>query len=455
MYSFDDTGNAERFIDCFGEVVRYGYVNKKWFYYDGRRWISDYVGATLRMIDQTVEAMGKDLQLYLAKCEDIKEAEAVEKAFNKHVKASRSNNRKTAMLKQSAQSVPVLPEDFDRHKLLLNVPNGTVDLNTGQIQTHNRNDFITKVTYTEYKQHSAPRWELFLDEIFGGDRELIRYIQKAVGYSLTGETSEDCVFFCFGQGRNGKSTFLEAIRWILGDYAANIQPESIMVKAMSSSNTGDIARLRGARFVTCSEPGEGMRLNEGLVKQLTGGDVITASKKYEDEFEFHPEFKLWMSTNHKPIIRGTDLGIWSRVRLIPFTQTFALKDCDKALPHKLRQEAPGILQWAVEGCLLWRSEGLALPAAIQQATDEYRGEMDVLSAFISDCCHTGYGETKAADLFQAYLKWAAENNEYKMTNTRFGREIRGRFERVKKEKGLVYLNVKLTDEYKSYNVSIG
>lgn len=279
------------------------------------------------------------------------------------------------------------------------------------------------------------------------------FVQKCVGYSLTGSTEEHCAFFCYGTGRNGKSTFLDIISEALGDYAVNIQPETIMVRQAHSGPTSDIARLRGARFVTTVEPNEGARLNEGLLKQLTGADKVTASKKYEDEFEFVPEFKLWMAINHKPTIRGTDLGIWSRIRLIPFDVQIPEEQIDRRLKYRLREEMPGILAWAVEGNLLWRKEGLKPPQAVLNANSEYKGEMDVLAAFLDARCVAG-GETEAGDLFRAYSEWAKESNEYEMSSTKFGREMGKRFEKRVSQGKRYYQGISLIKPTQEYSIII-
>ena len=385
------------------------------------------------------------------------DTDAVEKNYIKHLKQSRANRSKESMIKESQHHVPITPDVLDTHKSLLNTPNGIVNLKTGELQPHDCKKFITKITNCEYTDKiDHPLWDLFLDDTFGGDRDLIRYIQKSVGYSLTGSTQEQCAFFCYGTGRNGKSTFLETISDALGDYVTNIQPETIMVKPGTTGPTSDIARLKGARFVNSAEPNEGVRLNEGLVKQLTGGDKVTASRKYENEFEFYPEFKLWMSTNHKPVIRGTDVGIWRRICLIPFTVCIPKEKVDKNLKYKLHQELPGILKWAVDGCLMWQKEGLEQPQAVKQATAEYRSEMDVISAFIAECCIIGGNVVeRAKPLFQAYAKWAKENNEYEMKSTKFGIELGKRFEKYHTRSGWYYRGIALTSEYKPYQVKIG
>ena len=342
--------------------------------------------------------------------------------------------------------MPIMPFQLDKHKMAFNVPNGTLSLKSGQLVPAKRDYFITKFSPVEFTDNAdCPMWRRFLDDIFGGDRELIRYIQKAVGYSMTGDTSEQCVFFLYGTGRNGKSTFLDVLREIFGDYVSNIQPETIMVKnSMGNGINSDIARLKGARMVTTVEPNEGVRLNEGLIKQLTGDDAVTARKLYGNEFEFKPEFKLWMATNHKPIIRGTDDGIWRRIHMIPFTVQIPADKVDRQLKSKLEREYPAILRWAVEGCLLWQREGLKQPRAVLDMTREYRREMDVISGFLDDRCEVGEGfSAKSSELYAAYSAWCESNTEFKMSNTKFSVEMDKRFPKTKRQDGMYFSGVKL------------
>ena len=444
LYSFDDTGNAMRFVDLFGDKVRYNYTDKRWIYYDGRKWCTDLTGTVKRLADKSVEAMEAEAQVYAEM--DEEEGGDMTKAFQKHVKASRSNRSKRAMLDEVTHYVPVLPQHLDTHKIYINTPAGVIDLRDGTLHDHAPEQYITKITSVEYSPNAdCPKWLSFLDDIFMGDKDLIRYIQKAVGYSLTGSTSEQCVFFLFGTGRNGKSTFIDVIRDIVGDYAANIQPETIMVrKTGGNAINSDIARLKGARLVTSVEPNEGMRINEGLLKQLTGEDVVTARKLYGDEFEFKPEFKLWVSTNHKPIIRGTDTGIWRRIHLIPFTVQIPENKIDRRLKYKLAAEMPGIFRWAVDGCLLYQREGLKMPRAVADSFKEYRREMDVISAFIEDCCVTGKGcSVQSSQLYAAYCKWSEQGNEYTMSATKFSVEVGKRFEKIKTTKCNYYSGITL------------
>lgn len=441
LYSLDDMGNAKRFIDLFGEDFRYNYTDRTFLYWDGCRWASDQTGAAERAADISVEAMSAEAEWY-EKSDD----EDATKAFRKHIKASRSNKSKTNMLKEVQHNMPITPRQLDRHSMAFNVPNGTLSLKSGELVPAKREHFITKLSPVEYTDKSdCPMWRRFLDDIFGGDRELIRYIQKAVGYSMTGDTSEQCVFFLYGTGRNGKSTFLDVLREIFGDYVSNIQPETIMVKnSMGNGINSDIARLKGARMVTTVEPNEGVRLNEGLIKQLTGDDAVTARKLYGNEFEFKPEFKLWMATNHKPIIRGTDDGIWRRIHMVPFTVQIPVDKVDRQLKSKLEREYPAILRWAVEGCLLWQREGLKQPRAVLDMTREYRREMDVISGFLDDRCEVGEGfSAKSSELYAAYSAWCEANTEFKMSNTKFGVEMEKRFARSKRKDGNYFSGLRL------------
>lgn len=455
LYSLDDTGNAERMFVNYGNRLRYSYVEKAWYYWDERRWCRDITGTIDRVADDSLDVMQSELEIY--KQIDQRDPSqsgqsSMEKAFQRHIKTSRSSKAKTAMKKELQHKVPIVLNQFDRDKYALNTPSGIIDLKEGCILPHDIEKYITKLTGTGISDNDCPQWRSFLDTIFCGDREMIRYIQKAIGYSLSGSTSEQCVFFLYGTGRNGKSTFLDTIRAMMGDYAANAQPETIMV---SQKNTGsarsDIARLKGARFVTTVEPNEGMRLDEGLIKQLTGGDPVTARFQYSQEFEFTPEFKIWMATNHKPIIRGTDTGIWRRIHLIPFTAAIPENKVDRNLPYKLRKELPAVLKWAVDGYALYKSEGLRMPAAVKNAVEDYRREMDVISAFLNACCTVGSGSEQSSALYAVYCRWASDNNEYKMSHTRFTTELlkKDGISRERKRDGIAITGLNIQEFYRN------
>lgn len=451
-FSYDDTGNAERFVQRYRDNTRYSYTNKCWYFYDGKQWVTDTTGQIKRLLDAVVEEM-KNEDVYVADGMDEEEAE---KAFLKHVKASRSNRGKTSMLKEVEHHLPVSPDDFDRDKSAFNAQNGYIDLIGGTLNEHSRKKMFTKISNVEFTDKTdCPRWLDFLNEIFEYDQELIDFIQKSVGYSLSGSTREQCMFILFGNGRNGKSVFLDIINDILGSYATNIQPQTLMVKQQTSGANSDIARLKGARLVTTTEPNDGVRLDEGLVKQLTGGDKVTARHLYGNEFEFEPEFKIWMATNHKPIIRGTDDGIWRRMKMIPFKYQIPDHRVDKNLKYKLRKELPAILNWAVEGALKWQKEGLKNPRVVEEANKEYRTEMDVIELFMQECCAIDESYSiQAKVLYQTYKDWAKENNQYEMNNTRFGKEMGQKFGKHKTHGQIKYFGLMINDEYDQKTFSI-
>ncbi len=449
MYRFDDTGNAERLCDNFGNVLRYCYIDKKWLFYSNGKWFYDNIGCNRKFADAATNILEREYPLYA-------DDEKIEKAFHKHLSKSRSYTGKTNMLHEAEHLLPILPSHMDKNTAVFNCVNGMADLRTGKLIPHSREAFITKQSAIKFDPDAPPpeKWLEFLDTTFGEDKELIEYIQKAVGYSLTGSTAEQCAFFLYGTGRNGKSTFLEIIRNIMGDYATNIQPQTIMINSKAgNAPTSDIARLKGARFVTSVEPNAGMMIDEGLLKQLTGDDIVTARKMFSEEFEFKPEFKIWMATNHKPIIRGTDTGIWRRIHMIPFEIQVPEDKVDRHLKYKLSKESSSILKWAVDGCIKWKAEGLKMPKKIADAVKEYKHEMDVISAFVDNCCVVGEGEEKASRLYYAYAQWADENNEYKMSSTKFGAELAKRYNKSKTRNGAFYKGISLNDEY-NYSISI-
>ncbi|MEW4150061.1 phage/plasmid primase, P4 family [Bacillus thuringiensis] len=453
FYSYDDTGNAKRLTDTYGEVIRYSYIRKNWYFYDGKIWMIDQQGMMKKIADKVIEKM-KEEPVYVPEGENEEE---MTKALQKHLKSSRGSQKKTNMIKESEHLLPIQPHEFDCEPDLFNVQNGYLDLQTGKLHEHDKTKFFTKVSSVEYTDKmDCPLWMDFLHQIFDGDQQLIEYIQRAIGYSLSGSTEEQVMFILHGNGRNGKSVFLDVIIEIFGNYATNIQPQTIMVKQQSSGANSDIARLDGARLVTTTEPNEGVRLDEGLVKQLTGGDQVTARFLYENEFDFMPQFKLWMATNHKPIIRGTDDGIWRRLAIIPFTVQIPKVQVDKRLKHKLRREVRAILHWAVEGYMKWRKDGLQEPQVIQDQREEYRTEMDAIEAFIEECCECEVqGKVQAKTLYQIYRDWASENGQYMMSNTKFGREMGKKFHKYKGSDGNYYTGIELLEEYEKPFLKLG
>ena len=445
-YDMTDSGNAQRMLDAFGGTIHYIYSRKKWMYWTGKVWQLDETGEIKKLADMIVEKL-KEEAAY----------EQDEKTREKKLKfASRTANStgKTAMVTetQHLEGIPLMQDDFDYCLDLLNCQNGIIDLSNGELTEHDSEKLMSKICICECETDSyekPERWTQFIDEVTNGDKDLARYLQKCVGYSLTGSIKEQCAFFLYGLGNNGKSTFLDVISDILGTYAMNVQPETLMMKKYGDNGAGtQIARLRSARMVTVEEPTEGVRLNEGLLKQLTGGGKLTCRFLYGDEFEYVPEFKLWVATNHKPVIQGTDFGIWRRIRLIPFEVNIPADKVDKQLKHKLLGEKSKILRWAVDGAILYHQEGLEPPECVLESTAEYKAEMDLVATFMEACVQIDYTSPEripANEIYAIYTSWARENNEYVMTSRRFFGEFKKKVPKSRRiSTGIVYENIMLT-----------
>jgi len=446
--SYDDTGNADRFIDRYGNLYKYSYIANKFYIYDGMKWKIDDKGSIRKLIDEMIESIKNEKVLH---SEDVTEEEARE-VFQKFYKKTRGTQAKKNIMNELMHRRPATPDDFDKDDMLINVANGYIDLTSRELYKHDINKMFSQITNTDYTEKMQPAvWLDFLNDIFAGDQKVIRYIQKALGYSLTGSTREQIMFILFGKGRNGKSIFVEVISEILGDYSNNMQAKSLMVKKNDNVNT-DIARLSKARFVTSSEPNEGFRFDEGLIKQLTGGDKVTARFLYAEEFEYTPKFKIWVSTNHKPIIRGTDDGIWRRLVLIPFDVQIPEEKVDKDLKYKLLREAPAILNWMAEGAYMWMQEGLAMPEKLKEAVQKYRNEMDTLGQFIEDCCKVDKNSSeKVSNLHQAYKTWSNDN----LTSTKvlgmksFSQKMEERFVKESRRDANYFIGIEI-DNKKSF-----
>lgn len=452
-YDRTDTGNAQRLHDKYKDNIKYSYVRKKWYYWTGKVWTVDNTGEIKKLADNIVN----DLKKEAFSEPDAENQEDMLKWANR----TASSKGKEAMIKetQHLEGIPILTDDMDAYTDYLNCQNGIINLRNGELIPHDSNFLMSRISYAEYDNKSGKKpvlWLKFLDEITNGDKDLQRYLQKCVGYSISGSIREQCAFFLYGIGNNGKSTFLDTIADLLGSYSANVQPETIMLKKNGDGGANsDIARLKSVRFCTSEEPADGVRLNEGLMKQLTGGGKVTCRFLYGDEFEYTPEFKIWIGTNHKPVIRGTDVGIWRRIRLIPFEVNIPKEKVDKNLKYKLRKELPQIMKWAVDGCLLWQREGIEPPQVVQDATKEYKVEMDILATFVESCISIDYDtdfKVKATDLYDLYTLWANSNKEYVMTGRKFFNEIQKKLpEKTRTGAGIMYGKIRLTDYATSLN----
>ena len=449
QYDMTDTGNAHRLKDKFGNVIKYSYNRKKWYFWDGKKWVIDDMGEIKKLADEICEDLKREAW-------QIQDEELQEQAL-KFAKRTASSSAKEAMIRecQHLEGIPASPDDFDSFIDFLNCQNGVVNLKNGELIPHDASFMMSKICNCDYdiKKKKPKLWLKFLNDITNGDKDLQDYIHKSIGYSLCGSNREQCAYFLYGMGNNGKSTFLDTIADMLGGYASNAQPDTLMLQSKLGSLGGgansDIARLKSARFVTCEEPTEGVRLNEGLLKQLTGGSKVTCRFLYGDEFEYTPEFKIWVATNHKPTVRGTDVGIWRRIKLIPFEVNIPKSKVDKNLKYKLRQEFPQILAWAVEGCIKWQQEGLSEPAKVLDATKDYKQEMDLIAGFVEQCIVIDYTSAEpvmANELFNLYSKWAKANNEWEMSSKKFFMEIAKKLpEKKRNSKGIVYGQIRFTD----------
>ena len=407
-YGWNDAGAARLFMDTCGDCVQYAADRKKWLFYDGCRWDPDGENAVKEKLKQLADA----LTVYgLRDVPDDKRAD-----FLKYAAKWQQLRQRETILKDAASVRPVKTDIFDRLPHVLNVQNGTIDLNDFTLKPHAAGDMLSRCAAVAYDPTAtAARWLQFIDEITAGDRETARYIQKAAGYALTGDTMHECLFILYGAtSRNGKSTLLETLAAMMGDYAAAANPETFTKKDRVNDNapSEDLARLAGVRFVTVSEPPRGMELNAALVKTLTGRDNIKARRLYESSFEFVPAFKLFFNSNHRPRVDDMTVFESERLKMIPFTVHFSQARRDPYLKDTLQRpdSLSGVLNWALDGLRLLRSEGFAMPPAVVQATEEYRRSQDKLMRFIEDCAETGDGyEVPLMELHTAFGNWCSEN----------------------------------------------
>ena len=406
-YDYNDYGNGQRLVDTYASDIRFCNEWRSWMIYNGYRWVEDTYGAMERMAKTIIEQIRDSAYSE----EDEKKQKIILSAVSKT-----GNIKGIKGMIESASTekiVRISSETFDKNKLLLNFKNGTYDLDENKFNKNKPEDYMSKVINGTYDPAATcPRWEQFISEVMGANENLIKFIQRAIGYSLTGSCKEQKMFIAYGVGSNGKSIMMEILRELLNDYSRNIQAESLMMRDNKSGASGDIARLKGARFVTAKESKEGRKLDEALIKEATGADTITARFLYKDEFEFIPEFKLWLATNHKPEITGQDEGIWRRLILIPFNIQFTDKNGNKdpELLNKLKKEMPGIINWCIKGCSIWQKEGLREPKEIIAAVEEYRSESDGLQQFIDDCLIVGPEECITnKNLTEIYNKWGNTN----------------------------------------------
>jgi putative DNA primase/helicase len=418
QFALTDAGNAEMFAYVYKDSLRYDHSRKRWLVWREHWWVEDATDQVYLMAISTAR-----LRLHEAlRMPDGNEKEAA----LRWARASESRSKLLAMLSLS-QSQPALSDTGDKWDSdpdLIGVSNGVVDLRTGSLRAGKPADQITMHLNVPFDPRAlCPRWLRFLLEAFSNDHDLVDFVHRAMGYSLTGETSEQCVFLCYGTGANGKSTFLEIARYLIGPYSCNLPMISFDLKARAAI-PNDIAALVGKRYVTSVETNESAELNEARLKGLTGGDEVTARFFYHEFFGFKPQAKFWLAFNHKPQIADDSHGLWRRLRLIPFLRQFSPEQADKDLLATLKLETPGILAWMVQGCLKWRNEGLEPPASVARATEEYKEESDLLADFLEERYIKSPGAWESAgQVFSNYQKHTIENSDTPMSRPAFTRRM--------------------------------
>jgi putative DNA primase/helicase len=436
LFALTDLGNAEYFAQLHGEHVRFDHRRKRWLLWGSHCWVADADGEIYRLAAAAMRARLRDAA-------DLEDESARARAA-KWAVTSEARSRVESML-WFAASLPNIADKGDRWDTdpwLLGVPNGVVDLRTSDLRPGRPEDGITMSTAVPYDAASrCPRWQRFLADIFDGDSALVSFLHRAIGYSISGDTSEQCLFLLYGGGANGKTTLVNTLRRILGDYAWNMPFATIEMRDRTAI-PNDLAALVSRRFVTASETNDGTRLNEARIKTLTGCDPVTARFLHGEFFTFDPHAKFWLSVNHRPIVQDDSLGFWRRLRLIPFLRTFPV---NQSLPFELAAEAPGVLAWAVEGVQAWRRDGLNPPAIVTEATRVYERDSDPLADFIEEACEvTPESHIGAGELYKHYTQWGDRRelgSRERLSSTKFGIKVSERFESMRTRTGKVYRGI--------------
>ncbi len=414
-----DMGNAMRLVVEHGENLRYVHPWRRWLWWDGKRWASDANGYVARMAKQIPFSIARE-----AEAEDDDDRR---KALRSWANASESVARQAAMIELAKSDIMVaaVPDDFDRDSWLFNCATGTIDLHTGEIRPHRREDLITKLAPVSFDfTATCPRWERYLKEILPSP-ELRTFVQRAVGYSLTGDVSEQLLFIAHGKGENGKSVFVITLSKLLGEYAQAAAKETFTSSRDNDKIPNDLASMVGARLVSIVESAEGRYLDEATVKAITGGDPVRCRFMRAEWFSYYPTYKPWLISNHKPRVRGTEHAIWRRIRLIPFAVTVPPGKREKRLALYLQEhELPGILRWGVKGCLDWQRDGLNPPTEVSAATAKYREEQDPIGGWVADrCVLADRAQETVKKLYANYADWCAKNDEKPISKRAWGQRL--------------------------------
>ena len=439
-FGLTDTGNAHKFVDRFGDSIRYNYDNKMWMVWNGKYWQYDIFGSIKNYLELVIEEMKMQAKFV--------EEEGVRKAMLTNVKRALSSSGKTAMLKESEhlQGIPVTNNDFDNEPFLFNCESGVLDLKAGKILTHDKSLMVSKYSPVTVSKKKPTKWLKFLDEIFNNDAILIEYVQRVLGYAITGSSREQCLFILVGDGSNGKSLLLEIFSKIMGSYGSTSNIGILVEKYnQSSANMGDVARLNKMRMTVTEEPKLGDKLNESTIKTMTSGlGEMVARFLYGNEFQFIMNAKIFMAANYKPVIRGTDHGIWRRIRIIPFDIVIPDEKQDLDLINKLTEELPEIFGWILAGCRKWLKEGLKSPAVIKNSIHEYKSEMDIIDRWVNETCDfkASY-RASSSELFANFCNYVSANREFQISNTMFGKNLVKKFKRKRFGNINYYLGLQL------------
>ena len=446
-YRKSDTGNGERLVRKYGDRIRYVRDQREWRIWNGKCWSLDRHG----VLDRASKKIAQEL---FEEADGLVEEERT-KMLQWAIK-SESKDRRSAMIDSAAKEKAIvsLIEDYDADPWLFNLQNGTIVLKTQMLKPHDRRDMLTKISPAMYDPEAkCPMFDAFINEIMGGDQEMVAFLARATGYSLSGDTTIQAMFFLHGDGSNGKSVFTEVLRHVAGSYSQNASFDTFVLQKNDGQIRNDLASLAGSRLVAASESQDGHRLDEALIKTLTGGDPITTRFLHREFFTYYPNFKIWMSSNYRPDIRGLDWGIWRRVKLIPFDVVVPDNRKDEQLASKLKAEASGILNWMLRGVREYLECGMMYPGKVNQATSQYKESQDIIGQFITaKCVLNEHAETKCTTIYQAYKLWAEANREYVLKERQFS-------DAMKKRQGITmkrkkdcnwYIGIELLTPSKAY-----
>lgn len=404
-YHCSDVGNAKFFRDFTNGNLIFNYRTQLWYEWTGFRWQPCLNGQAQEWAKRGVAEMYK----YAANITDQKKRTA----YISWALKSESAGRIGAMLDlgKSEKGIADSGNEWDTQPMIVACPKGMLDLKTGNfLAPDKKTKTMNCLALDPESKAVAPTWEKFLNEIYESDKDLIGFIKRFLGYSLTGSVKEQCLLCLYGQGANGKSTMIDTVMRIFGSYGYTM-PFSTIEHMTRSAISNDVAALYGKRYVVASETQEGVKLNEGRIKSLTGSEPITARFMYKDYFTFEPVAHFILAFNHKPIIVDDTEGAWRRLHLVKHNRIFKANERDKDLPEKLKRELPGILNWLIEGCIEWQQSGLIVPRSVLEATEEYRQEMNPIKQFIEDVCVMGNFHVRVTDIWAAYNAWADDIGE--------------------------------------------